>query len=126
MAYGVISKSVLPDFIYCPMIDARRMEVYCSLLNHRMEVLKETRAEIIDTDSFADLLSDQKIIFFGDGSDKCAEVITSPNAFFIKDAYPEAKSIGYLANDKMMKGEFEDVAYFEPFYLKDFVSTSKK
>jgi tRNA threonylcarbamoyladenosine biosynthesis protein TsaB len=126
LAYGVIKNSVSKDFIYCPMIDARRMEVYCLVTNHNKDIIQETSPVIIDEHSFEDLLIDNKILFFGDGSGKCQSVINSPNAYFIEDIYPEAKNVGFLATEKFNKNETEDVAYFEPYYLKDFVSTSKK
>jgi tRNA threonylcarbamoyladenosine biosynthesis protein TsaB len=105
----------------CPMIDARRMEVYCQLFDYEMNGLQHVEAKIIDDQSFRDHLMDHKILFFGDGASKCKSVINHPNAFFIDDVVPSAKALGVLGNQKFIKNEFEDLITFEPFYLKDFL-----
>ncbi len=111
----------------CPMIDARRMEVYCSLIDHSMKIIEETNAKIIDENSFATILNNSPIVFFGDGAAKCSETINHPNAIFpTTEVYPSAKTIGLLATPLFEKGEFENVVTFEPFYLKDFVGTTPK
>lgn len=112
--------------LLCPMIDARRMEVYCAVYNQNLEEVIETQAKIIDEQSFADLLEDNMIYFFGNGAEKCQAKIQHENAFFIKNIHPSAREMGSFAWEKFQKEDFEDVAYFEPYYLKDFVSTSKK
>jgi tRNA threonylcarbamoyladenosine biosynthesis protein TsaB len=110
--------------LLCPMLDARRMEVYCALFDNKLNFIEETNAKIIDKDSFSDKLKNYKIIFFGDGAFKCREVILSDNARFIEGIYPSARQIGEIASLSFAKNEFENTVYFEPFYLKDFVSTS--
>jgi tRNA threonylcarbamoyladenosine biosynthesis protein TsaB len=111
----------------CPMLDARRMEVYCAIFDQNMHEIEPTQAKIIDETSFAEYLLNQKIIFFGDGSTKCKQKLqNSTNAFFVDDIVPSAVTIGYLALQLFQRQSFEDLAYFEPFYLKDFVNTTPK
>ncbi|MDH4461467.1 MAG: tRNA (adenosine(37)-N6)-threonylcarbamoyltransferase complex dimerization subunit type 1 TsaB [Flectobacillus sp.] len=111
----------------CPMIDARRMEVYCLLMNHAMNVVEDTNAKIIDENSFATILNNSSIVFFGDGAAKCKETLNHPNAIFPEtEVYPSAKTIGQLAFNLFEKGIVENVVTFEPFYLKDFVGTTPK
>jgi len=112
--------------LICPMIDARRMEVYTALYSDLGETMKTVTAEIIDENSFADLLSDHKILFFGNGAEKCRTKITNPNAVFAGPEKTSARFMQKLSESKYNKREFEDVAYFEPFYLKDFVATIPK
>jgi len=112
--------------LFCPMIDARRLEVYCLLANEDGQVIEPTHAKIIDENSFADVLSEHQIIFFGNGAMKCEQLIEHPNAIFIEGVTPNAKNIGSIAHSKYLKEEFVDVAYFEPYYLKDFRSTQTK
>jgi tRNA threonylcarbamoyladenosine biosynthesis protein TsaB len=107
--------------LFCPMIDARRMEVYCAVYDEQLNEIKKTSADIIDESSFADLLKQNKIYFFGDGSSKCRITITHPNAVFIEGIDPSAQFMLPLAEKLFAEKKFEDVAYFEPFYLKDFV-----
>lgn len=115
------------DVIYCPMIDARRMEVYTGLYNANNESKTPITAKIIDDHSFSEELNDQKIIFFGDGAAKCAEVLDQhPNAIFSDKGLPSAAFVNQIALEKFQQGIFEDVAYFEPYYLKDFVATTPK
>jgi tRNA threonylcarbamoyladenosine biosynthesis protein TsaB len=111
--------------LFCPMIDARRMEVYCAIYDENLNEIKKTSADIIDEHSFSDLLEKNKIYFFGDGAAKCRSAISHPNAIFTDDINPSAKSMLPLAEKLFAERKFEDVAYFEPFYLKDFVDTSK-
>lgn len=112
--------------LFCPMIDARRMEVYCAVYDEHLNEIKKTSADIIDQNSFSELLSKHIIYFFGDGAAKCRSIITHENAKFIDDINPSAKFMIPLAERLFDEKKFEDVAYFEPFYLKDFVDTSKK
>ena len=113
--------------LLCPMIDARRMEVYCQVLDNQMNVIAETEAKIIDELSFSELLSEKKIVFFGDGAAKCQAEITHKNAVFLNtEIHPSAKTVGLLATKSFEKSLFENVVTFEPFYLKDFVGTQKK
>lgn len=122
MAKGLLSKKS-EDALYCPMIDARRMEVYSALFNRNNEKVRATKAEIIDERSFAEYLIDQKIIFFGNGAPKCKAMLGDhPNAIFVDDFKPSAKYLIEIALEKYQIKQFEDTAYFEPFYLKDFVA----
>lgn len=107
---------------FCPMIDARRMEVYCAIYDQQMQLQQATEAKIIDGSSFEELLTKQSIVFFGDGAAKCKDAFNTPNALFINDFHPTARSVGKQAYQAYQQGQFEDIAYFEPFYLKDFVA----
>lgn len=107
----------------CPMIDARRMEVYSTLFDANMNQKTDIIAEIIDSNSYAEQLLSNKIVFAGNGSDKCKSVISHPNALFVSDINPLASGMVSMANDAFIKNKFEDVAYFEPYYLKDFIAT---
>lgn len=114
------------DALLCPMIDARRMEVYCALYDRALNEVVQTQALVIDSDSFKNYLDKQPIYFMGNGADKCVETIQHPNAHFIKNIVPRAKNMIPLAEMAIAKEQFEDVAYFEPFYLKEFVATKSK
>ena len=105
-----------------PMIDARRMEVYTAVFSPDGEQLSPVEAKIIGPDSFADYLEKGPVLFIGDGALKCKDVITHPNASF-REAWPLASNMAPLAEKAFNEGRFEDLAYFEPFYLKDFVAT---
>jgi tRNA threonylcarbamoyladenosine biosynthesis protein TsaB len=107
--------------LLCPMIDARRMEVYCQVVTPALEVIQPVEAKVIDETSFADLLEQQRVVFFGDGAAKCKPVITHPNAVFVDDIVPLASALGILALKKFVENRVEDVVHFEPFYLKDFL-----
>ena len=124
MARGVASgQKINENTLLCPMIDARRMEVYTAIFDTNGNVIKPTAAEIIDEQSFSDILSRQKrILFFGDGADKCREALTHPNAIFLSDFVNSASHLTQIAADRFEAKKFEDVAYFEPFYLKDFIA----
>ncbi len=112
--------------LLCPMIDARRMEVYSAVFNSDITQIRKTIAEIIDEHSYAKELLLNKIAFFGDGADKCKQLIKHDNALFIDGIYPSAKYMAPLAQKAFNNKQFKDVAYFEPFYLKDFVATIPK
>lgn len=117
-----IQQSDLPVF-FCPMIDARRMEVFTSLLDDKLNLIEKTRALIIEPDSFKKYLTKGKVWFFGTGAAKCESVIIHKNAVFVSDFQLSASFQAPFANRLFKKEKFEDVAYFEPFYLKDFVAT---
>ena len=122
MAVGQISRLKTQDSrLFCPMIDAKRMEVYCAVYDGELKEIKKTSAEIIEENSFADLLKTNKIIFFGDGAEKCKSKITHTNAVFENTFSPSAQFMIPIAENFFLENKFEDVAYFEPFYLKDFV-----
>ena len=114
------------NMLFCPMIDARRMEVYTALYNSKGEEIKPVSAEIIEEDFLADYLNDNKIMFFGNGAEKCKAQITHSNAIIDGPKKTSAQFMQKLTQEKYNKKEFEDVAYFEPFYLKNFVATIPK
>lgn len=114
------------NILFCPMIDARRMEVYTSLYNAKGKQLKPVSAEIIDNGFLLSYLEKNSVLFFGNGAKKCKDVITHPNAHFKGPETTSAQFMSEIAFDKYNKKQFEDVAYFEPFYLKDFVATIPK
>ena len=112
--------------LLCPMLDARRMEVYAQITNTALQTVKETSADIVEANTYDEYLQNNVVYFFGNGADKCKEVITHPNARFIEDIVPLAKNMFPLAENRMAEERFEDVAYFVPFYLKDFVAKEAK
>lgn len=112
--------------LLCPMIDARRMEVYAALYDRSLQVIRETAADIVDEDTYLEYLEKQPVYFFGNGSGKCREKITHPNAHFIENIRPLAKMMFPLAEKAIAENDFKDVAYFEPYYLKEFVATKSK
>ena len=119
MAFGM-AQHLYEPVLLCPMIDARRMEVYCMIMDHEMSIIEGTQAKIIDKSSFESLLLKNKIMFFGNGASKCKpELSHHDNAMFIEGIYPSAEHIGALAWKSYCNHQFEDPAYFEPFYLKD-------
>jgi tRNA threonylcarbamoyladenosine biosynthesis protein TsaB len=121
------SHIIHPTSLLCPMLDARRMEVYCAVYDTKGNEIKATAAEIIDENSFSELLKDHKVYFFGDGAAKCKEVLSkNNNAIFIDNIATSAKDMTAQAEKAYNSKQFEDVAYFEPFYLKDFVAGKKK
>ena len=109
-----------------PMIDARRMEVYSAIYDESYTLIRETKADIIDEHSFYDELQNHIVNFLGDGAEKCKETIITKNAVFIKNVFPSAKEMTQLSYDKYKENNTEDIAYFEPFYLKNFVATQEK
>lgn len=111
-----------PDHLFCPMIDARRMEVYCAIYDAELNTLRPISADIINDQSFIDFLSTNKVCFFGNGAKKCRDIIAHPNALFIDDIVPLASQMGALAQRKFDTGQFENAAYYEPHYLKEFVA----
>lgn len=106
------------DALLCPMIDARRMEVFCCIYDTKLNEVQQTQPEIIDENSFAEILKDKKIYFFGNGANKCKQYINHENAIFLDEVYPLSTSMIKLAEEAFDNQEFADVAYFEPFYLK--------
>ncbi|MDR1004612.1 MAG: tRNA (adenosine(37)-N6)-threonylcarbamoyltransferase complex dimerization subunit type 1 TsaB [Prevotellaceae bacterium] len=111
------------DALLCPMIDARRMEVYAAVYNRALHTVRDIAADIIDQYSYAEFLNNHPVYFFGNGADKCKEQLTHPNAHFIDGIVPQAKYMFPLAEQAMARNDFKDVAYFEPFYLKEFVAS---
>ena len=121
---STMAKNHVTD-IYCPMIDARRMEVFSGIYDVENNEIREIQADVVDELTYANFLNNE-VLFFGDGALKCKEIINHKNAKFLEGVYPSAKDLGKLAYAKFMNKDFEDVAYFEPYYLKDFVAGKKK
>jgi tRNA threonylcarbamoyladenosine biosynthesis protein TsaB len=113
------------SMLYCPMIDARRLEVYTALFDSSLRQLSDTEAMIVSENSFAEILSNHRICFFGSGADKCRKIIHSPNAVFVS-IDNSASGLIHPSVEAFIDRQFEDTAYFEPFYLKNFVVTEKK
>jgi len=129
LANGYLSKNPTFSGLICPMIDARRMEVYCALFNNKLDEVLPTQAKIIDDNSFREELLENEIIFIGNGAMKCEETISNNEQGMSNFEYNytcNASYISSLAQAAFDKKQFEDVAYFEPFYLKDFVGTVAK
>ncbi|EJX05900.1 universal bacterial protein YeaZ [gut metagenome] len=114
------------DALLCPMIDARRMEVYAAVYDRALNPLRPVGADIIDEHSYEEFLKDHPVYFFGNGAAKCRETLTHPHAHFIDDLHPLAKWMFPLAEKAIVRQDFKDVAYFEPFYLKEFVASKPK
>lgn len=112
--------------LYCPMLDARRMEVYYALYDCRGNTVKDISAEVIDTDSFAGIPQQNEIVFFGDGASKLRDVIRRPNIRFEENFRMSASHLCAPSYEALRDKRFEDVAYFEPLYLKDFITTKQK
>jgi tRNA threonylcarbamoyladenosine biosynthesis protein TsaB len=112
--------------LFCPMLDARRMEVYAAVFDSARQMVRETRAEVVTADTYASFLASHRVCFAGNGAEKCKGVIASPNAVFVDDLHPLAADMVPVAEALFRAGRFEDIAYFEPFYLKEFMATTAK
>lgn len=123
----LLGKEELPeDALLVPMIDARRMEVYSAVYSRALQEVRPIGADIVDADTYLPYLEKHPVYFFGDGAMKCKNVIQHTNAHFIEGIIPLAKWMFPLAERSLHLGEKQDVAYFEPFYLKDFVAVKSK
>ena len=109
-----------------PMIDARRMEAYTAVFDAAYRPVREIRAEILDENSFREYLEQGPVFFAGDAVEKAKDVIRHPNAVFTEHVYPEARHMLPVVREKWQRRAFEDIAYFEPFYLKEFIAKKKK
>lgn len=114
------------DALIVPMLDARRMEVYAEVLDRALKVVRPIQADIVDADTYKEYLDQYPVYFFGNGAAKCMEVIGHPNAHLVEGIEPLAKNMAPLSEKRFAEGKFEDVAYFVPFYLKDFVAKMPK
>jgi tRNA threonylcarbamoyladenosine biosynthesis protein TsaB len=114
------------DALFCPMIDARRMEVYTALYDRSLREVSPIAPKVIDSESFRDVLDQRPVLFFGDGAEKCIDVIRHPNARFISNVRPLATDMLAPAVKAFNEDRFEDVAYFVPFYLKEFIASKPK
>ena len=123
----VLLRHELPDdALLCPMIDARRMEVYAAVFNRALRPVRATMADVVDQTTYKEFLDEHPVYFFGNGATKCMEAINHPNAHLIEGIEPLAKNMFPLAEKRFLREEFEDVAYFVPNYLKDFVALKPK
>lgn len=117
--------NVQKNALFCPMIDARRMEVYCQIVNGNNEIIKDTFAEIITEESFAEF-SEEKIYYFGNGAEKCMSVLDSKKFELIPNIVNSSEKMIKISYEKFLNKQFENLAYYEPFYLKDFVAKPSK
>jgi tRNA threonylcarbamoyladenosine biosynthesis protein TsaB len=124
---AVAAAEIKTDIFLCPMLDARRMEVYTAILDEKLEFVKETSAQIIDEKNLSWFNMNKPLCFFGDGMPKCKSVLEKiPGATFIEGIVPSSSALANLSWQKFQNQTFEDVAYFEPFYLKDFLIKEPK
>ena len=114
------------DALLCPMLDARRMEVYAGIYDRGLRAVREIRADIVDENTYKEYLDEHPVYFFGNGAKKCISTINHPNAHLIDGIEPLAKWMQPLAEKRYLNEQFEDVAYFVPYYLKDFVAKLPK
>lgn len=123
MAHGMSQLISDEKALYCPMIDARRMEVYASLFSVGNQEVRKIKADIIDADSYSEYLGSGTVYFAGDGAEKCKETLgVNKNAKFIDEFVISSKDMIQIATAKFAAKDFVDLAYFEPFYLKDFIA----
>lgn len=122
----LLSHELEDDTLLCPMLDARRMEVYAGIYDRALREVRPVQADVVDADTYKEFLDKGKVCFFGNGACKCIDAIGSHNAVLIRGIEPLAKNMFPIAEKRMAEGRFEDVAYFVPFYLKDFVAKTPK
>ena len=120
------NEEIEDEALLCPMIDARRMEVYAALYDRALKPVRGIQADVVDADTYRQWLEDRPVYFFGNGAAKCMDTINHPNAYLIEGIEPVAKWMMPLAERKMLNDIHEDVAYFVPYYLKDFVAKQPK
>lgn len=127
MAVPVLLREEVEDgTLLCPMIDARRMEVYSAVYDRALHEVRGIQADVVDAETYREYLDRGPVYFFGNGAEKCMEVINHPNARLIKGVEPLAKWMFPIAERRIAQEKYEDVAYFVPFYLKDFVAHQPK
>ena len=126
IAYQFLKNNAVKKGLLCPMIDAKRMEVYCQIMTLKLETMNPVESVVIDQTSFDELLKDQELFFFGDGAGKCKSMINHNNAIFIEGITPSAAGLGEMAFHNFEEKAFEDLVNFTPFYLKDFVAKKAK
>ena len=122
----LLTRELEEDALLCPMIDARRMEVYAAVYDRGLRQLRSIQADIVDNDTYREWLDQHPVYFMGNGATKCMEAINHPNAHLIEGIRPLAKYMFPLAEKRIAREQYEDVAYFTPFYLKDFVAKPSK
>ena len=118
----LLREQVPDDALLCPMLDARRMEVYAAIYDRALKPVRSIQADVVSADTYRQWLDQQPVYFFGNGAAKCMELIAHPNAHLLEGVEPLARWMQPLAERRLMNGQTEDVAYYEPFYLKDFVA----
>ena len=123
---SLANQVTINDGIIVAMLDARRLEVYSAIFDKNHNKIRETKAQILDENSFKDYLEKGKVYFIGDGVEKTKTLIKHSNAIYIEDKLPSAKEMSKLSYDKYKISDIEDVAYFEPYYLKDFIGLKQK
>ncbi len=114
------------DALLCPMLDARRMEVYAAVYDRSLRAVRPVGADVVEADTYKEWLDAHPVYFFGNGAKKCMDVVNHPNAHYIDGIEPIARWMQPLAERRLLDGKTEDVAYFVPFYLKDFVALKPK
>ena len=122
----LLREMVEENALLCPMIDARRMEVYAGIYDRALKEVRPVGADVVDAETYKQWLDERPVYFFGNGAAKCMETINHPNAHLIEGIEPLAKWMQPLAERRLLNGQIEDVAYFEPFYLKDYVAKMPK
>ena len=123
----VLLRDELPDdALLCPMLDARRMEVYAAVYDRALHPVRQVQADVVTAETYRQWLDERPVYFFGNGAAKCMDVIGHPNARLISDVQPLARWMQPLAERRLLNGQTESVAYFEPFYLKDYVAKKAK
>lgn len=122
----LLREMVEENALLCPMIDARRMEVYAGIYDRALKEVRPVGADVVDAETYKQWLDERPVYFFGNGAAKCMETINHPNAHLIEGIDPLAKWMQPLAERRLLNGQTEDVAYFEPFYLKDYVAKMPK
>ena len=122
----LLREEVEEGALLCPMIAARRMEVYSAIYDRSLREVRQVQADVVDADTYREYLDRGPVYFFGNGAEKCMETINHPNARLIKGVEPLAKWMFPIAERRIAQEKYEDVAYFVPFYLKDFVAKESK
>lgn len=122
----LLHRELPDDALLCPMLDARRMEVYAGLYERSLRTVREVQADVVTADTYRRWLDERPVYFFGNGAAKCMATINHPNAVLIENVNPLARWMQPLAERRLLNGQTESVAYFEPFYLKDYVAKTAK
>jgi len=127
MAVAALNSINEKDALLCPMLDARRMEVYAAIYNTDLEVVRPVAADIVDNSTYKEILDQNSVYFFGNGMNKCKPLLQQhAHAYFIDDVFPLAENMVPLALKAYQQKQFVDTAYFEPFYLKEFQTTTTR
>ena len=122
----LLGERVSDDALLCPMLDARRMEVYAAVYDRSLREVRPVGADVVTADTYRQWLDERPVYFFGPGAAKCMDTISHPNAHLLDGVEPLARWMQPLAERRLLGGQTEDVAYYEPFYLKDFVAKQPK